>query len=119
MVKKVTKLKTRPTLKERKRYIFFYIHTNRPLLFTEVKNAVEDALLNWMGIEKYARAKPWLIKNLWDGKMCVIRCNHKYVDDVKMSLALINQIGDAKVIFQGLRVSGTLKSGKEKLNKLE
>jgi len=38
------------------------------------------------------------------------------VDLVKVGLALIHQIGDQRVIFQTLRVSGTIKSGKKKTN---
>jgi RNase P/RNase MRP subunit POP5 len=33
------------------------------------------------------------------------------VDKIKVSLALIHQIGDSRVVFQTLRVSGTIKSG--------
>jgi RNase P/RNase MRP subunit POP5 len=36
---------------------------------------------------------------------------------VKVSLALIHQIGDSKVIFQTTRVSGTIKAGKGKIDK--
>ncbi|MEM5871636.1 MAG: Rpp14/Pop5 family protein [Candidatus Aenigmatarchaeota archaeon] len=116
--KNYKKLKTIPTLKERWRYIFFSIDTSNIVTFEEIKNAIEDSLLNWMGTEKYAKAKPKIIKNLWSGKTGVIRCLYKYVNDVKISLALIAQIGDSHVIFKTLLVSGTIKSGSKKIKNL-
>jgi len=108
------KLKTLPSQRERKRYVFFVLHSDLDVNYNEVRNAVMNSLLNWMGSEDFAKAKPWLIKNLWKANKGVIRCSHKYVDHVKMGLALIHQVGDSKVIFQTTRVSGTLKSGKSK-----
>ena len=112
---KIKKLRNPPSMSDRKRYVFFRVHCSRPFDFSEMRNAVNDSLLNWMGSEKFAKAKPWVIKNLWNGRQGVIQCSHKYADDVKLGLSLISQIGDARIIFQTLRVSGTLKSGKEKL----
>lgn len=110
------KLKKLPTQRESKRYVFFRANSSDELGYPEVRNAVMNSLLNWMGSEKFAWAKPWVIKNLWKANSGVLQCSHKYVDDVKVGLALIHQIGESKVIFQTLRVSGTLKSGKRKLN---
>ena len=110
------RLKKIPSQRERKRYVFFRVNSGYELGYPEVRNAVMNSLLNWMGSEKLAKAKPWVIKNLWKANSGVLQCSHKYVDDVKVGLALIHQIGDSKVVFQTLRVSGTLKSGKSKLN---
>lgn len=110
------KLKTLPSQKERKRYVFFRLHSSMKPEFGEVRNAIMNSLLNWMGEEGFAKAKPWVIRNLWTSKEGVIQCSHRHADGVKVSLALIHQIGDAKVVFQTLRVSGTLKSGNAKLS---
>jgi RNase P/RNase MRP subunit POP5 len=74
---------------------------------------------NWLGQNELAQASPRLIKNLWDGrqKKGYLQCAPKYVDQVKMALALIKQIGDQRVIFQVIMVTGTIKSGKIKTNK--
>ncbi len=109
------KLKKLPSQRERKRYVFFRVHSEGNLEYPEVRDAVMNSLLNWMGSEDFAKARPWVIKNLWKANSGVIQCSHRYVDDVKVSLALVHQIGDSRVIFQTLRVSGTLKSGKSKL----
>lgn len=113
------KLKGRPTLRDRRRYIFFKLHSNERLDYRMVKDAIMNSLLNWLGDKDFALAKPWVIKNLWDQKnqSGVLRCSHRYVDDAKVSLGLIHQIGDSKVIIQTFRVSGTIKSGKGKSQK--
>ncbi len=110
------RLKKLPSQKERKRYVFFRIHSSEGLVFQGVRNAIMNSLLNWMGSEDFARAKPWVIKNLWKANGGVIQCSHRYVDNLKVGLALIHQIGDSRVIFETMRVSGTIKSGKKKLN---
>jgi RNase P/RNase MRP subunit POP5 len=109
------KLKKLPSQRERKRYVFFGVHSSGRLEFGDSRNAITASLIGWLGESGMAKARPWVIRNLWTQKGGVIQCSHRHVDDVKVSLALIRQIGDARVLFQTLRVSGTLKSGKEKL----
>jgi len=111
------KLKSLPSLREKKRYVFFRVHSNKPVQYNHVRDAVNNSLINWLGDKDFASSKTRLIRNLWDPRdnSGVIRCSHKSVDDIKISLALVHQIGDNRVIFQTLRVSGTIKSGKEKI----
>ncbi len=107
-------------MRERKRYIIFRLHSDSPAGFQDVKAAVWNSVLNWLGDNEAPRADIHIVKNLWNhgDQTGFIRCHPKYVDSVKMALALIHQVGDQKVIFQTIRVSGTIKSGKEKaLNK--
>ena len=111
----MTKLKTLPTMRDRKRYIFFRIHCKRILEYTDMRNAIWNSLLGFLGQEQLALAGVEIIKNMYKKDSGVIRCNHLYVDKVKVSLALIHQIGDERIIFQTLRVSGTIKAGKKKL----
>lgn len=110
------KLKKLPSIKDRKRYIFFKIHSKNFIQYKEAKNAIWNSLLNFLGEDQLASGGVEIIKNQYKKNSGVIRCNHKHVDKVKFSLALIHQIGEERVIFQSLRVSGTLKSGKKKLN---
>jgi len=100
-----------PSMREKKRYIIFKIHSENKLNFTDIKNAIINSVLSWLGEEQTAKSSLQIIKNLWDEKNQIgfLRCSPKYVDKIKFSLALIHQIGDAKVIFQVIRVSGTIK----------
>ena len=109
-------MKSLPSLRSKKRYIVFKIISENSLEYYNVKDAVWNSLSNWMGERNLAAANVRLIKNLWsskDGKG-FIQCSHKAVDSVKTALALIHQIGDEKVIFQTIKISGTIKSGKIK-----
>ena len=111
------RLKPRSTLKPRQRYIVFKVHSEGRLDYQNVKNAVWSTLENWLGEQDLALASLRLIKNLWNPKAQTgfLRCTHTYVDRVKVGLALIHQIGDERVIFQTLRVSGTIKAAKKKI----
>jgi RNase P/RNase MRP subunit POP5 len=109
------KLKTLPSMRPKKRYIVFKVHSEERLAYENMRDAVWNSLENWLGEKDLASAQVRIIRNLWDGKAKsgFIQCAHKYVDSVKVGLALIHQIGDSKVIFQVLRVSGTIKAGKK------
>jgi RNase P/RNase MRP subunit POP5 len=110
------KLKKMPSLKEKKRYILFKVHSEEPISYENVKNAVYDSVAEWFGANDLAKANVHIVKNLWNGKnqTGVIRCSPKFVDDVKVAMALVHQIGDERVIIQSTRVSGTIKSIKKK-----
>ena len=105
-----------PSLRESKRYIIFKVHSQEKLDYSVIHNAAWNSLLNWMGERDLSKANVRIIKNLWNDKdqSGFIQCSPKYVDAVKVSLSLIRQIGDSRVIFQTIRVSGTIKSGKNK-----
>jgi len=110
------KLRRLSSSRESKRYVVFRIHSAERLSYDVVKDAVWNSVLNWLGEEDMAKANVRILKNLWNpGEMKgFVQCSPKFVDSVKVSLSLIHQIGDSKVAFQTLRVSGTIKSGKDK-----
>ncbi len=105
-----------PSSRESKRYVVFRIHSDERLSYEHVKDSIWNSVLNWLGEEDMAKANVRILKNLWDSRKQkgFIQCSPKFVDSVKVSLSLIHQIGDSRVAFQTLRVSGTIKSGREK-----
>jgi len=109
-------LKKLPSMKGKKRYIIFRIHTDMELDFENVKNSIWNSLTEWIGEADLGKANVAVIRNLWNSKEYTgfIQCNSKYVDAIKVGLSLIHHVGDAKVIFQTMRVSGTIQSGKTK-----
>lgn len=107
------KHRTKPTLRAKKRYIVFRVHSSHPLPFFLVEQALFAAVQDWLGEEQAARANLWLVKNLWRNQSGFLRCNHLFVDHIKLALSLIHQIGDEKIVFQTLKVAGTIKSGKK------
>jgi RNase P/RNase MRP subunit POP5 len=114
------KLKQLPTLRKKKRYVVFKIYAENRLSYQNVRDAVYNAISGWLGEAGMAKADVHIVKNLWDyeEQTGFIRCSHRFVDDVKASLAAIRQVGDEKTIFQTLRVSGTIKTAKRKLKQL-
>jgi len=114
------KLKSPPTLRAKKRYIIFRVHTESPEFrpdFLNIRGAVWNSLESWLGEAGLAKADVRIINNLWNPKTQTgfLSCSPKYVDQVKVALALVHQIGDERVIIQVLRVSGTIKAGKGKV----
>ncbi|MBI4173879.1 MAG: hypothetical protein HY519_04115 [Candidatus Aenigmarchaeota archaeon] len=111
------KLKSMPSLRAKKRYVVFKLHTEDELSYANVRNAVYGSLEEWLGQKEMAVADVRLIQNLWNPKSHTgfIRCGHQHADAVSMGLALVHQIGDSKVAFQTVGVAGTIKSGKRKL----
>ena len=110
------KLKNPPTVRGKKRYVVFRLHSEESVDYFSLRNAVWNSLHNWMGEAGLGRANVRIIKNLYDQRKGIgfIQCDPKHVDSVKMGLSLVHQIGDQRVVFQTLRVSGTIKSGKTK-----
>jgi ribonuclease P/MRP protein subunit POP5 len=106
-----------PTLREKKRYVVFRVHSQERLDYPSMHNAAWNSLLNWMGEKELSRANVRIIKNLWDPRQQAgfVQCSPKSVDSVKMGLSLVHQIGDQRVVFQTLGVSGTIRSGKSRL----
>lgn len=100
-----------PTLRERERYISFKLISDEPITYSDLESAIWNQLLDFYGEYGVSKTSMWLIKNLWDEKnqSGVIRCNNKSVLQVIAGLGLIPRLGDTRIIFKILKVSGTLK----------
>src|SRR4030042_2074276 len=98
----IMSLKKPPSMRARKRYLFFRLPSDSPASFQDVREAVWNSILNWLGDNEAPRADIHIVKNLWDQKEQAgfIRCEPKYEDRVKMALALIHQIGGRRANFQ-------------------
>jgi RNase P/RNase MRP subunit POP5 len=106
-----------PSMRGRRRYLTFRLRSRKPVIYSEMKGAALNSILGWMGEEGFSKADVWIIKNLWDGESQTgwLRCSLGAVDDVRVALALVHQIGEEKVIIRTMRVSGTIKSGRKRL----
>lgn len=109
-------LKRMPSTRGKKRYIVFRVISEEPVDYNAARDALWNSMTHWMGEADLGKAGVRIIKNLWSGKEQAgfIQVAPKYVDSVKVAMGLIHQVGDQRVIFQSVRVSGTIKSGKEK-----
>ncbi|MBI5060936.1 MAG: ribonuclease P protein component 2 [Candidatus Aenigmarchaeota archaeon] len=105
-----------PSLRLKKRYIIFEVISEQQIEYGELVSVVWNSLLSLLGDAGASEARVWIIQNLYDNKnqRGVIRCKHDSVEEVRSSLALINIIGEGKVIIKILGVTGTIKSAKSK-----
>jgi len=112
-MKQKVKLKTlSPTLRERERYIYFKIISEESIFYSDLEAGIWQTLLEVYGELGVSPTSVWLVKNLWDERdqTGIIRCNNKSVSKVIAGLGLITRLGESRVIFKILKVSGTIKS---------
>ncbi|HIJ11965.1 TPA: hypothetical protein HA278_07950 [Candidatus Woesearchaeota archaeon] len=102
-------MKLMPSLKPRKRYIVFKIHSSKQCSATDVKNVVTDALHSFLGELGVAKAAPLFIKERFKNNTFIIKVSHKYVDECISALILIKKIKGSSVTIQSVKVAGTLK----------
>jgi len=105
-----------PTLRERRRYLAFKVVSEKKISLTDLSGAIWHSILNFLGELGTAQANVWLVKNIYDEKnqLGLIRCAHTAVEQVRAALALVNRIGDQRVIIKVIGVSGTIKAARKK-----
>ena len=108
----------KPTLRERNRYIAFQIvsEEGEELIYSDLEAAVWNTMLDFLGESGVSKTSVWLLKDCWNPKkqIGILRCNHKSVQIVIGSLGLIDRLGDNRITFKILKISGTIKSIKDK-----
>lgn len=111
-MKQIEKLKIlSPSLRERERYIKFQVISQESIFYSDLEQAIWQTLLDFYGEFGLSKTSMWLVKNLWDerSQTGVIRCNNKSVQQVIAGLGLVTRLGDNRIIFKILKVSGTIK----------
>jgi len=105
-----------PSLRGRRRYIAYQVISEEKILFQDLINTIWHSILNFLGEQGASRADIWIAKNIYDEKrqMGLIRSSHLNVEHVRASLALIQRIGDTRVVVKVLGVSGTINAAKMK-----
>jgi len=108
----------KPSLRERRRYIAFQVISERGEEFTysDLESAIWNILLDFLGEYGVSKTSVWLMKDCWNQKkqIGILRCNHKSVQDIIATLGLIDRLGDNRITFKVLKVSGTIKIIKDK-----
>jgi ribonuclease P/MRP protein subunit POP5 len=103
-----------PTLREKNRYIAFQIISEKDEEFTysDLESAVWNTMLDFLGESGVSKTSVWLLKDSWNPKRQtgIIKCNHKSIQDIIASLGLIDRLGDNRITFKILKISGTIKS---------
>lgn len=101
-----------PTLREKNRYIAFQVipEINEEFTYSDLEAAIWNTSLDFLGERGVAKASMWLLKDTWDPskKTGIIRCNNKSTALVISSLGLIDRLGDNRICFKILKISGTI-----------
>lgn len=100
-------MKPKPTLKQKKRYLVFEAISKETFTLPEIKTAVKNAFLQFLGELGTAQVAPLFIK--LKGNKFIVKVNHKFVDQAISSLILIKRIKNKPVILRSIITSGTLK----------
>lgn len=100
--------------KNRKRYIGFKIISDKEIEPKEFEKAVKDSFMRLFGEFGLSSANPKLLYEFWDKNTGVLQTNNIAIPKIKISLALLKEIGGIKIIVQTLKVFGTLKKIKER-----
>ncbi len=106
-----------PTLKEKKRYLAFeIISKSRIKAFSEVSKAIWGSTLAYAGTKGTARMGIWVLPEKYnaDKQRGLIRVTHRSLDELKASLALINQMEQQPVIVRSIGASGILAKAEKK-----
>ena len=105
-----------PSLRGRKRYIAYQVISEDKFILQDLINSIWHSLLNLLGELGASQADIWIAKDTWDEKkqIGIIRCSHDNVEQVRAALALIERIGDIRVIVKVLGISGSIKATKMK-----
>jgi ribonuclease P/MRP protein subunit POP5 len=105
-----------PSLRGRTRYLAFQIISEQNILLQDLINTIWHSILNFIGEMGTSKANIKVIRDAYDVKrqMGILRCSHDDVEQIRASLALIQRIGDARVIFRVLGISGSIKATKMK-----
>lgn len=100
-----------PTLREKSRYIKFQIISDEPIVYEDLEQSIWNTFLDFFGERGTSDFSLWIIKNLWNEKekTGVIKCNNKSVTQVVAGLGLIQRLGDTRIIFKILGISGTVR----------
>ena len=104
-------MKLLPSLKERHRYIVFEIKSEEKYTFTEIKEEVERALLQFLGELGVAKAAPMFLKDKfhYEHQRFILKISPTMVDEVKTALTLSKKIKKTPIIIHSITMSGTLK----------
>ncbi|MFQ5887409.1 MAG: Rpp14/Pop5 family protein [Candidatus Hydrothermarchaeales archaeon] len=96
------------TLRAKKRYIAFKVHSDAPVKREEVVGAIWHTVLGFLGEKATSNLGLW-IKDFHQQQGFLV-CNHKKVGEVIGCLTLVNEISHRKASIEVLGISGTVKA---------
>ncbi|MBI4980854.1 hypothetical protein HZC30_04840 [Candidatus Woesearchaeota archaeon] len=105
-----------PSLRQKKRYVVFEIIAEKKFAIQEVRAAVDEALRSFLGQLGIGKAAPLFVEEKFDfdAQKFMLKVNNKFVDEIKMGVALCKSIKNNPIIIKSVIVSGSIKKAGEK-----
>jgi RNase P/RNase MRP subunit POP5 len=106
------KLSLRPSLREKKRYIAFKIHSD---IFAglKVRESIEKGLFEYLGVKGMSHVGFIFMHKLYNDNKGIIRVSAKSLNDVKEGLNYIKKIDGKDAYIECILVSGVIRKVKE------
>jgi len=103
------------TRRVKQRYLALKIESVESFEDEDIKDAVWNAVTQLFGEYGASQVGLFLVQCDRQRKVAVLRCSHKALEMVHASIVSVTKIGDKPVAMRVLRVSGTLRALKRKL----
>jgi len=103
------------TRRVKQRYLALKIESVESFEDEDIKDAVWNAVTQLFGEYGASKAGLFLVQYDRQRREAVLRCSHKALPMVHASIVSVTKIGDKPVAMHVLRVSGTLRALKKKL----
>src|SRR3989344_4746496 len=97
-----------PTLRPTVRYIVFQVISENKIKYDDINIAAWGGMLSFLGEFGSSDVKLWFLKELYDEgrQMCVVKCRHDYVEQVRAVLSLVQIVGETRATLHILGVTG-------------
>ncbi len=106
------KIKTLPTLRDKKRYLAFEVTSEKTINRQPLFNEILDSAASLFGDKGISEINPKLMS--YDGRFGIIRCAREKTQETRAALACINNIRRIRLSILILGISGTIKGATEK-----
>ncbi|MFZ3059056.1 MAG: Rpp14/Pop5 family protein [Candidatus Methanoperedens sp.] len=106
------KIKTLPTLREKKRYLAFEVTSEKTINRQQLVNEILDSASSLFGDKGISEINPKLMS--YDGRFGIIRCAREKTQETRAALACINNVRRIRISILVLGISGTIKGATEK-----
>ncbi len=103
-----------PSIRQKKRYIRFKIHSERDFDIGEVVDSFWKSIIDHAGAEGASKMDPWIIGTTFDEdkQEGVIKVRRSELDRLRAALTLVNCIEGEDAFVEVVRVSGSLEKVK-------
>lgn len=100
-----------PTLKEKKRYIVFEVHSDVKHSYKTVSRAIKKGMQEYLGLLGMSKAGLIMLPKRWNQakQRGILRVSRQAADHAKAALIVLTKIDNKKALIRSVTVSGTIK----------